>query len=224
MRVYEIKSRKRGLRRLVVGGLHGREGVVTKRVLARFARDGRPQSGALVVVPSICVRARYVSTLSERYLETREGRILLGLLRHYRPDVYVEVHCYSKKAYRSLTSPARLDKKGVPRLVELDKGVLIGSSPPQLLLTGLFKLGMTVEIPCEGREGEDVLLTLLRVVRDQETIDEILDQLEAMYPRQLREAIELYQRYLDYLRSKRGTDPRFNAYDPQGRGTAQRRL
>jgi len=223
LRVYEIKSRKRGLRRLVVGGLHGREGVVTKRALERFARDGRPQSGTLVVVPSICVRARYVSTLSERYLETREGRMLLGLLRHYRPDVYVEVHCYSKKAYRSLTSPARLDRKGVPRLVELDKGVLIGSSPPQLLLTDLFKLGMTVEIPCKSHEGEDVLLTLLRVVRDQDTIDEILDQLEAMYPRQLREAIELYQRYLDYLGSKRGADLRFNAYDPRERGTAQRR-
>jgi len=223
LKVYTFKSRKRGLRRLVVGGLHGREGVVTKRVLECFVRDGRPQSGVLVVVPSMCVEAKYVSTLSERYLETREGRMLLGLLRHYRPDVYVEVHCYSEKAYRSLTSPARLDKKGVPRLVELEKGVLIGSSPPYLLLAGLFKLGMTVEIPCKSREGEDVLLALLRAVRDQDTIDGILSQLEAMYPRQLREAIELYQRYLDYLEGKKGVGLRFSVRDPQGRRATQHR-
>jgi len=223
LKVYTFKSRKRGLRRLVVGGLHGREGVVTKRVLECFVRDGRPQSGVLVVVPSMCVEAKYVSTLSERYLETREGRMLLGLLRHYRPDVYVEVHCYSEKAYRSLTSPARLDKKGVPRLVELEKGVLIGSSPPYLLLAGLFKLGMTVEIPCKSREGEDVLLALLRAVRDQDTIDGILSQLEAMYPRQLREAIELYQRYLDYLESKKGVGLRFSICDQRGRGATRYR-
>jgi len=28
-----------------------------------------------------------------------------------------------------------------------------------------------------------------------------------MYPRQRREAIELYERYLDYLKSKRGLAP-----------------
>jgi len=218
LRVYALRSRKRGLRRLVVGGLHGREGVVTKRVLERFVRDGGPQSGTLVVVPSLCLRARYVSTLSQRYLETKEGRRLVCLLRRYRPDVYVEVHCYAKKAYGSLTSPARLDKKGVPKLVELERGVLIGSSPPHLLLAGLFKLGMTVEIPCRGRESEDVLLALLRAVRDQDTIGGILSQLETMYPKQFREAVELYQRYLDYLEDKRrSVDPRSSARDPQGR-------
>jgi hypothetical protein len=207
LRVYAFRSRKKGLRRLVVGGLHGREGVVTKRVLEHFVGDGRPRSGTLVVVPSLCVGAKYVSTLSERYLETKEGKALLDLLKHYRPDVYVEVHCYSKRAYRALTSPARLDKKGVPRLVELEKGVLIGSSPPHLLSTSLFKLGITVEVPCRGCEGDDVLLALLRVVRDQDTIEGILSQLEVMYSRQLREAVELYERYLDYLKSKRSLAP-----------------
>jgi hypothetical protein len=207
LKVYAFRSRREGLRRLVVGGLHGREGVVTGRVLERFVGDGRPRSGTLIVVPSLCVGAKYVSTLSGRYFETKEGKALLGLLKYYRPDVYVEVHCYSKKAYRALTSPARLERRGVPRLVELEKGVLIGSSPPHLLSTNFFKLGITVEVPCGGREGDDVLLTLLRVVRDQDTIEGILSQLEAMYPRQLREAIELYERYLDYLKSKRGLAP-----------------
>jgi len=211
MKVYTFRSKKKGLKRLVVGGLHGREGIVTKRVLERFVSDGRPRSGMLVVVPSVCIRAKYVSTLSERYLETREGRTLLSLLKHYSPDVYVEVHCYAKKAYRSLTSPARLERKGVPRLVELERGVLIGSSPPHLLLRGLFKLGITIEIPCKSRESEDMLLVLLRAVRDQDTIDGILSQLEMMYPRQLREAMELYERYLDCLEGKRAVDPRSNA-------------
>ena len=217
MKVYTLRSKKEGLTRLVVGGLHGREGAVTKRVLERFVRDGRPRSGTLVVVPSLCRGSEYVSTLSERYLETREGKALLGLLKHYRPDIYVEVHCYAEKAYKSLTSSARLDKRGVPKLVELEKGVLIGSSPPRLLSTGLFKLGITVEIPCKGRESDDTLLALLRVVRDQDTIDEILSQLEAIYPRQVREAIELYERYLDYLESKGIVSA--PAHAPRGEGS-----
>lgn len=112
MRVYVFKSKRKGLKRLVVGGLHGREGLATGRVLERFVGDGRPRNGTLVVVPSICLKSKYVSTLSERYLKTKEGRALLGLLRYYGPDVYVEVHCYAEKAYRSLTSPTRLNKKG----------------------------------------------------------------------------------------------------------------
>jgi len=58
-----------------------------------------------------------------------------------------------------------------------------------------------------------VLLTLLRVVRDQDTIDGILSQLKTMYPRQSREDVKLCERYLNYLKSK-GADARFSARNP----------
>lgn len=195
MKVYVLDSGVRGMKKLIVGGLHGREGEVVKPILERFAHDGGPRSGVLIVVPSLCERSKYVSTLSKKYLETEEGMKLLSLLEHYRPDVYVEVHCYSKRAYKLLTSPDRMARKGVPELVELEKGLLIGSSPPHLLLRNLFKFGMTVEIPCRGYESHELLLMLLRIVRDQETIKELLNNLVALYPGQLHKAVMLCKAY-----------------------------
>gem|GEM_PF-7037343 len=54
---------------------------------------------------------------------------------------------------------------------------------------------------------------MLRVVRDQDTIDGILSQLKTMYPRQSREDVKLCERYLNYLKSK-GADARFSARNP----------
>ncbi len=185
--------------KLIVGGLHGKEGRVVKPILKSFILEGGPRSGMLIIVPSLCSKTRYVSTLSRRYFETNEGGRLLSLLSHYKPDVYVEVHCYAKKAYESLTSPVRIIRKGVPRLIELEQGVLIGSSPPFLLLTGLFRLGITVEIPCRNGESREILLRLLRVVRDQEAIDKIISELMRLYPKQLSEAIKLFETYKQRL-------------------------
>jgi len=199
LRIHIFKSRRKGLTRLVVGGLHGREGRTVKLILKRFILEGGPRSGMLIVVPSLCDEAKYVSTLSKRYFETEEGRKLLNLLSHYKPDVYVEVHCYSKKAFRSLTSPMRMVRKGVPQLIELERGVLIGSSSPLLLSTGLFRLGVTVEVPCRNGESRDVLLRLLRIVRDREAISEVLGELMKLYPKQLSEAIKLFEMYKQRL-------------------------
>lgn len=179
----------------MVGGLHGREGRVVKPILKRFILSGKPRSGILIVVPSLCDNSKYVSTINEKYLKTKEGERLLSLLERYRPDVYVEVHCYAKKAYKSLTSPTRMVRKGVPELVELEEGLLIGSSPPHLLSRNLFKLGLTVEIPCGNRDNYEVLLTLLKVLRDQETIEELLNKLATLYPERFHRAIMLYETY-----------------------------
>lgn len=195
MRVYVLDSGRKGLKRLVVGGLHGREGKIVRPILEHFILYGRPRSGMLIVVPSLCDRSKYVTTLSERYLKTKEGRKLLKLLEHYRPDVYVEVHCYARKAYKLLTSPTRMIKRGVPELVELEKGLLIGSSPPYLLFKNLFKLGMTMEIPCKDNDSHEVLLTLLKAVRDQDSIEEILNKLTTLYPAPFHKVIVLYDSY-----------------------------
>lgn len=208
MRVYVLDSGRRGLKRLIIGGLHGREGRIIKPILERLILYGRPQGGVLIVVPSLCNKSRYVSTLSEKYFETKEGRKLLSLLEHYRPDVYIEVHCYAKKAYRSLTSPTRMTRKGVPKLVELEKGVLIGSSPPHLLLKNLFKFGMTVEVPCRDSDSHEALLTLLKTVRDQDTIEGLLNQLATLYPREFHEAITLHEHYRKRIIGAMGTKGR----------------
>jgi len=199
LKIHVFKSKRKGLTKLIVGGLHGREGRVVKPILKRFILEGGPRSGMLIIVPSLCSKARYVSTLSKRYFETNEGRRLLSLLSHYKPDVYVEVHCYAKKAYKSLISPMRIVRKGVPQLIELEQGVLIGSSPPFLLSIGLFKLGITVEIPCRNGESREILLRLLRIVRDQEAISEIISEIMKLYPKQISKAIKLFEVYKQSL-------------------------
>lgn len=192
------------MKRLVVGGLHGREGKIVGPKLERFALDGRPRSGVLIVVPSLCRKSKYVSTLSERYFETEEGQRLLNLLERCKPDVYVEVHCYAKKAYKALTSPNRMIKRRVPELVELENGLLVGPPTPHLLIKNFFRLGMIVEIPCSEHSHHDALLTLLRAVRDQETIEKLLDKLATLYSGHFHRAIELYESYKKEVFENRG--------------------
>lgn len=199
IRVYSSKSRREGPTKLIVGGLHGREGASVGPVLRRLTLEGGPRSGTVVVVPSLCDGGRYVSTLSDKYLSTAGGRRLVRLLRAYGPDVYVEVHCYARRAYKSLTSPLRMLRRGAPPFVELEEGVLIGSPSPKIASLGLFKHGIAFEVPCGAGARSEVLLRLLRVVRDGESVEGIFERMAELYPRQMARAAELFSQYGEAL-------------------------
>lgn len=179
----------------MVGGLHGREGESVGPVLKRLTLERGPRRGVMIVVPSLCRRSPYVSTLSDRYLSTEGGRRLMRLLKAYRPDVYVEVHCYAKRAYRLLTSPSRVVKRGAPPFVELEEGVLIGSPSPKILALGLFSCGIAFEVPCDGA-GSETLLRALRVVRDEQSAEGVLRRMAELYPEQMARAAELFNSYV----------------------------
>ncbi|MCS7139662.1 MAG: DUF2119 domain-containing protein [Candidatus Nezhaarchaeota archaeon] len=206
MKIYILRSKRGGLIRLIVGGLHGREGKSIGPLLKQLTLERGPKSGMLIVVPSLCAMSKYVSTLNNKYFNTRGGRRLLKLLHICKPDVYVEVHCYARRAYRSLTSSLRMIRKGVPRFIELEGGVLIGSPSPQILTLNLFKLGITFEVPCNSRDW-GVILRLLRIVRDENSVEGVLDKLMMLYPKQMAEAIELFNIYEEVSKFKLPVTP-----------------
>jgi len=67
-------------------------------------------------------------------------------------------------------SPIRIVKRGVLQSVELERS-FNGSIIPYLLLTSLFKLGMVFK----------VLLQLLRVVRNGNSINDVINELTRLY-------------------------------------------
>lgn len=132
-----------------------------------------------------------MTTLSPAYYETVEGSRILALIEKYRPEMYLEVHCYRLSAYDALTNPARRAAKGVPPLVELEEGVLLGSVSPLLALRFTFDLSLLLEIPCRGQAGRSVALDVLKTVRDAAKPEEALRWLRGRYGERLVKPLEL---------------------------------
>lgn len=183
--------------RLFVGGIHGREGRAAKPILRRLIKSTPPPPrGLLVVVPSITREpAKHITTLRDAYYSTEEGRRLLSLIDRYLPAIYVELHCYAKRAYRLLTDPGRREKRGVPPLIELEKKVLVGSVSPYLLRRYTFNLCLILEVPCKNKNSWTMALRLLQVLKDSSGRSEAIDKLRAIYPSQIEKAIRLMERW-----------------------------
>ncbi|UCD73480.1 MAG: DUF2119 family protein, partial [Candidatus Bathyarchaeota archaeon] len=181
---------------LIVGGIHGREGKATRPILRRLIEYDPPSTGLLAVVPSMVRGPRkHISTLKEVYYSTEEGKKLLSLIDHYLPEIYVELHCYAKRAYRILTDPNRREKRGVPPLIELEDGVLIGSVSPFLLSRYRFDLCLILEVPCGNKKTWSTALRLLRLLKDSSSRSEAIGKLRAIYPSQIDRAIRLMDRW-----------------------------
>jgi len=78
-----------------------------------------------------CDESKYISTLNPLYYQSEAGKAVLYLIDHYKPDMYIELHCYKRENFDSLTDLDRKKKIGVPPLIELEEGVLIGSNITQ---------------------------------------------------------------------------------------------
>lgn len=162
-----------------MGGVHGREGRATGPLLECLLREGSPRTGVMTVVPVLSWGRRHVTTLSEAYYETVEGRRMLSLIARHRPEVYLELHCYRLSAYGTLTDPARRVRKGVPPLVDVGKGVLLGSVSPLLASRFTFGIWLLLEVPCLGLGGQEIALGVMRRLRDAVEPAEFLRWLEA---------------------------------------------
>jgi len=181
LRLHVLRSRLLGPIKLFVGGLHGREGRATRPLLEALVQEGPPRTGALVVAPMLSWGRPHVTTLSPAYYGTVEGKRVLALLEKYRPDMYLELHCYRLSAYDALTSPARRAAKGVPPLVDLEQGVLLGSVSPLLASRFAFKLCLLLEVPCLNVGGRSVALDVMRTIRDAAEPEEVYRWLETCH-------------------------------------------
>ncbi|MCW3137722.1 MAG: DUF2119 domain-containing protein [Methanophagales archaeon] len=204
-----------GASKLFVGGLHGNEGLYTAPILETLASeaeaelesevevDSNDNNGDVIIVPSLTMSGRYIGVLSKEYYRSREGMILTGLIKRYKPSFYFELHAYGESSYPRLTNPEREKIEGVPPFVDLDdpthNHILLGSIAP--VLRKLFSTRdfcLTIELP-KRRSDEDVVreevLVILRIGLRSETRAEMLTQLRKMYPDALRRAEALFMQY-----------------------------
>lgn len=199
MSYFRIIHRGEHPNRLFIGGVHGKEGRSTGQALEQVS-DQDVEEGRLVIYN--CDDTPYLSTLKREYYQTRIGKEILYLIDYYQPQVYIELHCYKKESYNRLTSPHRRKYQGVPPLIELEKGVLIGSVSPYIR-TSLFKrddICMTLEMPCDaGPESLKVYVNVLKIIASSTSRKDLEERMVEVYPRQVETAKKYAQEFFgDY--------------------------
>ncbi len=198
VRLYTARGSEAGPMRLMIGGLHGDEGLFTAPILERLATE-ELTVGEAIIVPSLVTGGRYIGVLTEEYYQSAAGQLLLRLIRTYNPAFYFELHAYGQQSYARLTDPERVKKIGVPHFIELSDGILIGSIAP--LLRQRFTIDefcMTIEVPkwkCKEARIRESVLELLRIALASRDRAALMRTYRARYPVQVQEAEELFKRY-----------------------------
>lgn len=191
MGFFKIINKGNGLKRLFIGGVHGKEGLTTIKPLKTLSEDDVPD-GCLVIYN--CDKSKYISTLNPLYYKSDTGKEILYLIKHYKPDMYIELHCYKPENYYSLTDLERKKKNGVPPLIELEEGVLIGSVSPRIR-TSVFKrkdICITLELPCTApQKSLDIYNKFLKVLAGAKNREDLEIKARKIYPEQ----VETSQKY-----------------------------
>lgn len=183
-------------KRLFVGGVHGHEGLTTIKALSNIL-DSDIKRGNLSIYNFD--ESYYISTLDRHYYNLDMGRKIVSIIRDLKPEMYVELHCYNSNSFEKLTDLNRKESTGVPPLIHLEEGVLIGSISPYIR-TSLFEeenVCITLEIPCKpSKNAMDVYLKVMLAVAGSNDKHELLDKLSVDYPEQVntaaKYAVELY--------------------------------
>ena len=176
---------KKGTSRLFVGGIHGKEGLSTINAL-HMAENITVNNGSLLLCnfpPS-----PYLSTLDPLYYLSLAGSKLLNLIMKNKPEIYLELHCYHSENHAKLTRQDRKEKFGVPGLVELENGVLIGSISP-LIRSTFFDLNdfpFTLEMPCNpSEESLQTCQEVMEIVAGSGNRQDIMEKLSRVYSRRV---------------------------------------
>jgi hypothetical protein len=196
MTYFKEINKGEGPERLFIGGVHGHEGLTTIKPLSKIS-DEEVKNGILTIYNFD--ESPYISTLDRHYYTSDRGKEIVGLIRDLKPEMYVELHCYNSNSFEKLTNLNRKERAGVPPLIHLEKGVLIGSISPYIR-TSLFDewdVCITLEIPCKAsKESMDIYLKVIKAVASSRDKHELLDKLRKDYSEQVetaaRYAIELY--------------------------------
>ncbi len=188
MAYFKIINKGKGINRLFIGGVHGKEGLSTIKALQEIQEDDVDE-GKLTI--HNCDESPYLSTLNPLYYKSEVGKEVLYLINYYQPQIYVEAHCYKKESYPKLIAPWRRTEEGVPPLIELEKGVLIGSASPNIRTT-LFKkddVCITLEMPCNpSYDSLDVYVKVLRILAASRNRGDLEKRMKEIYPVQVETA------------------------------------
>ena len=201
MSFFKLIDKGPGIKRLFVGGVHGKEGFSTIKALKRI-QSSDVKTGQLIIYN--CDQSKYISTLDSNYYQSKMGKEILRLIKYYQPEMYVETHCYHHKSYEKLIDLHREEISGVPPLIELEKGVLMGSVSPYLR-TSSFKredICLTLEMPCitnndcsypknkcqNPEESLDIYLKILKILAESNNRSELETNISKYYPQQVKTA------------------------------------
>lgn len=191
MGFFKIINKGNGLKRLFIGGVHGKEGYTTIKALKSISEKD-VKEGCLIIYN--CDESKYITTLDPQYYQSKTGKEVLYMINHYKPDMYIELHCYNSKNYFELTDLSRKSKIGVPPLIELEKGVLIGSVSPNIRKKVFKKedICITLEIPCSPTdESLEIYIDFLKVLAGAKNREDLERKARKMYPEQ----VETSQKY-----------------------------
>jgi hypothetical protein len=178
--------------RLFVSGLHGSEWRDTSSVLLNLKR---PFSGTLAILP-VVNREEYISTLDQDYY-SGVGKAIVDVVGEYRPDIYVELHSYSKENFCKLVSKDRLSNVGVPGFSSLEKRVLMGSVSPHIRREHfpVEALCLTFEIEKGNLQSQKFVSGMLDVVKECNSRNGFIEYMMEEYPDVAKKAIEDYKKF-----------------------------
>ncbi len=177
--------------RLFIGGLHGKEGLSTIHAI-KTVEDTDIKEGKLVICN--LTTSPYLSTLDPLYYLSLAGMKVIELIKKYQPTIYLELHCYHPDNKDKLINNNRKDLFGVPGLVELEKGVMIGSTSPMIrsVFFNLNDFPFILEIPCNPTtESLEISNNIMNIVAGSCDRSQIMEKIGRIYPRQ----IELLEEY-----------------------------
>lgn len=193
--LFKVIGDNKGTSRLFIGGLHGKEGLSTIHTI-KTIKDINVKEGRLILCnlpPS-----PYLSTLDPLYYLSMAGVNVRDLIQKHRPTIYLELHCYHPDKKLKLTNFDRKKIFGVPGLVELEKGVLIGATSP-LIRSVFFKLHdfpFIVEIPCNPPpESLQVCQKIMEIAVKSSNRSEIMEKLRDVYPRQVERLSDYFNEF-----------------------------
>lgn len=178
--------------RLFVAGLHGDEWKDTTEILLKIRA---PERGTLALIPLV-QRGEYTSTLDPAYYPVM-GKSILEAIEALNPEIYIELHSYSRENLEKLAGRDRLERIGVPAYSVLKAGVLLGSVSPQVRKKYFPKeaLCLSFEIQKESPESREFVECILEVLKETGSRDEFIEYLKNEFPEQARKAIEDYRRF-----------------------------
>ncbi|MEM4700501.1 MAG: hypothetical protein QXT74_06140, partial [Candidatus Nezhaarchaeales archaeon] len=82
------------------------------------------------------------------------------------------------------------------------------SPSPKIASLGLYRHGIAFEAPCGAGARSGALLRLLRVVRDEESVEAMFERMAELYPEQMARAAELFSTHWRALGGRGGAPTR----------------
>ena len=178
--------------RLFVAGLHGDEWKDTSEILMKIES---PERGTLALIPLVR-RGEYTSTLDPAYYPVM-GKSILEAIETLNPEIYIELHSYSRENLEKLAGKDRMERIGVPAYSILKAGVLLGSVSPWVRKRYFPKeaLCLSFEIQKRNPESREFAASMINVLKDTESRDEFIEYMKKEFPEQAKKAIEDYRRF-----------------------------